>query len=274
MSENKLTVWQEENQYLVQRGLDEQSWNTLCNTLYPSNKPESVILAWDYCQSRNLDIMLKPVHLVGMNVKNPKTGKDEWRDIVMPGVGLYRIQASRSGDYAGVLEPDFGEIKVLNYKDYDNNDVSMEYPEWCKYTVEKIVKGNIVKFSAKEYWVENYGTTKTGSPNAMWKKRPRAQLSKCAEAQALRRAWPEVGQQPTAEEMEGKGEIDITPQHSSIDNTIKIQEKTKEETIFERGLAAIKDKKKTASEIIKYTEGQGISLTKEMKTKLKNAEGE
>lgn len=34
----------------------------------------------------------------------------------------------------------------------------------------------------------------------------------CAEAQALRKAWPEVGQDATAEEMEGKhSEIDITP---------------------------------------------------------------
>ncbi len=39
----------------------------------------------------------------------------------------------------------------------------------------------------------------------MWTKRSYAQLTKCTEAQALRRAFPELlGGQPTAEEMEGK----------------------------------------------------------------------
>jgi hypothetical protein len=38
----------------------------------------------------------------------------------------------------------------------------------------------------------------------MWKRRPYAQLAKCAEAQALRKAFPEIGAQPTADEMEGK----------------------------------------------------------------------
>ena len=38
----------------------------------------------------------------------------------------------------------------------------------------------------------------------MWRKRPRGQLEKCAEAQALRKAFPERAGGPTAEEMAGK----------------------------------------------------------------------
>ncbi|MFM7010971.1 MAG: recombinase RecT, partial [Betaproteobacteria bacterium] len=49
---------------------------------------------------------------------------------------------------------------------------------------------------------------KSVAPNAMWQKRPYAQLAKCAEAQALRKAFPEFGSAATADEMEGK-EIDM-----------------------------------------------------------------
>jgi hypothetical protein len=38
----------------------------------------------------------------------------------------------------------------------------------------------------------------------MWARRVRGQIAKCAEAQALRKAFPELCSLPTAEEMEGK----------------------------------------------------------------------
>ena len=174
----------------------------------PGAKDESVMMALDYCRARQLDPLLKPVHLVPMSVKDSRTGKSEWRDVVMPGIGLYRIQADRSGDYAGAREPEFGQDVTQTL-----TGVEVTFPQWCKYTVYKrMPSGEIVEFSAKEYWIENYATggRDTTAPNAMWKKRPYGQLAKCAEAQALRKAWPEIGQQPTAEEMEGKSlDVDI-----------------------------------------------------------------
>jgi phage recombination protein Bet len=215
---NALNAWYQQNPELAQRNIDQSTWNALCQTIYPGAKPESVIMAVDYCQARNLDVMLKPVHLVPMSVKNAQTGNFEWRDVPMPGVGLYRIQADRSGTYAGSDEPEFGPSVTQEFKSKSGKSISVTYPEWCKYTVYKLIGDRLVAFTAKEYWIENYATEGKDSdaPNAMWKKRVFGQLAKCAEAQALRKAWPEIGQEPTAEEMEGKfyGERDITPSHA------------------------------------------------------------
>ena len=182
--------------------IDPHIWSTLKNSLYTGARDESILMVLDYCKAGNLDPLQKPVHIVPMSVKNAQTGKYEFKDTIMAGIGLYRIQAARSNQYAGVGEPEYGALITANL-----GGINFTYPEWCKVTVRKIVHGSIVEFSAKEYWIENYATSGRDSlaPNTMWKKRPYGQIAKCAEAQALRKAFPEiVSQQPTAEEMEGK----------------------------------------------------------------------
>ena len=192
----------------AQRGIDEPTWNALCDTIYPGANPDSIIMAIDYCKARGFDVMLKPVHLVPMQVTEAKTKEKVWRDVPMPGIGMYRIQADRSGNYAGADEPEFGPDVIEEFPDPYNSSakIKVTYPQWCKYTVYKVVNGQRVAFHALERWKENYATqsSKTDCPNSMWRKRPYAQLAKCTEAQALRKAWPEIGSEPTAEEMEGK----------------------------------------------------------------------
>lgn len=169
-------------------------------SVYPGAKEESVFMALAYCKAAKLDPLQKPVHIVAMNVKDAKTGVSAWRDVIMPGIGLYRIQASRSGKSAGISEPDYGEevTETIGTK-------TITYPKWCRMVAYKIEDGRICEYASKEFWKENFAAKSDGTPNAMWSKRPYAQLAKCTEAQCLRKAFPElVGAQPTAEEMEGK----------------------------------------------------------------------
>lgn len=185
--------------------------DVLQSSVYPGAKIESIKLVIGTCRASGKDPLKKPYHIVPMQVstgkKNDK-GWDikEWRDVIMPGINDYRTDASRTGQHAGTSEPEFGPDKneVLN-------GVSITYPEWCRVTVKRLMpSGQIVEFSAVERWKENYATAgrDNDAPNSMWKRRPYAQLAKCAEAQALRKGFPEVGNQPTADEMEGK-EIDM-----------------------------------------------------------------
>ena len=199
--------------------IDSAVLSALKSSLYTGAKDDSIQMVIEYCKACNLDPMQKPVHIVPMWDKNTKSMKDT----IMPGIGLYRIQAARSNKYAGVSEPEYGDTVNTTL-----GGVSISYPEWCKVTVKKLVGNNIVEFTAKEYWLENYATARKDStaPNAMWLKRPFGQLAKCAEAQALRKAFPEIiTQQPTAEEMEGK---------SFAENTKTVVENNTSQNALER----------------------------------------
>lgn len=181
--------------------------SVLTTSLYPGASINSIKMVLSYCKAAGLDPMQKPVHIVPMFDKFSK----QMRDVVMPGIGLYRTQAARSEAYAGVTEPVFGEDVTE-----EMSGVSITYPRWCSISIKRILpSGQIVEFSAKEFWKENYATAGKDSvaPNAMWRKRPYGQISKCAEAQALRKAFPEIGSAPTADEMEGKSleEREINP---------------------------------------------------------------
>lgn len=187
--------------------------NVLRNSLYPGAQDDSIRLAVNYCKAAGLDIMQKPVHLVPMWDSKAKRNKD----VVMPGIGLYRTQAARSGAYAGITEPEFGADVTETFPEESGYEgkhipaVTVTYPASCRVIVKRLMPdGQIAEFAATERWKENYATAGKASkqPNSMWARRPYAQLAKCAEAQALRKAFPEVGSAPTADEMEGK-EIDM-----------------------------------------------------------------
>ena len=82
----------------------------------------------------------------------------------------------------------------------------MTYPEWCALTVYRLVEGQRCPFTETVFWEETYsraGGANAEVPTAMWIKRPRGQLIKCAKAAALRAAFPEESSY-TAEEMAGK----------------------------------------------------------------------
>ena len=179
---------------------DQELIAVLQSSLYPGATIGSVQMVLNYCAAAGLDPMQKPVHIVP--IWDAKAG--QMRDVVMPGIGLYRTQAARSGNYAGVSDAEYGPDVTEKL-----GGVEITYPAWCKVSVKRLLpNGQVAEFSATERWKENYavkgGKEKSIAPNAMWTKRPYGQVAKCAEAQALRKAFPEFGSAATADEMEGK----------------------------------------------------------------------
>lgn len=233
----------------------------LQTSLYPGAAIGSVKMVLGYCKAAGLDPMQKPVHIVPMWDKNTKA----MRDVVMPGIGLYRTQAARSGQYAGVTDPEFGPDLTESV-----GGVSITFPAWCKVTVKRLLGNQVVEFAAREFWKENYATAgkDSSAPNAMWKKRPYGQIAKCAEAQALRKAFPEFGSAPTADEMEGREfeqESQAAPRQERV-----IEQETYPQSSFDTNLPKwkklIQDGTKTAEQIIKTVQSKNTLTEDQIKT--------
>jgi phage recombination protein Bet len=223
--------------------MDEAELIEVLDDFYPGAKPASKKLIIKYCKAMKIDPLLKPVHLVPMSVKTGEKddrGYDikKTRDVIMPGIGLYRIQAARTGAYAGLSEPEFGPTKELTFDKtvWEEGDKggrvkrtvskTISYPEWCKITAFRLVGGNRVGFTALEFWLENVALTKNEMPNEMWTKRAFGQITKCVESQALRKAFPEVGTIPTYDEIEGRELINDAHTEPEAPNIKPPQRKT------------------------------------------------
>lgn len=176
---------------VVRRGITESQWRTLFN-LWPGAKPDSVLLAWDYCVSRKLDPLKKPCHIVPMRVKS------EWRDVILPSVYELRTTAHRTGLYRGHSKPEYGpEIEYAG----------VTAPAWCEMTIYRAIapgSNETSAFPVKVWFHEVVATKQDGCANERWARAPRQMMLKCCEAAGLREGFPEeVGGEHTLEELEG-----------------------------------------------------------------------
>jgi phage recombination protein Bet len=196
--------------------ITETDWRALTDAVFPGARTiEAVGMALAYCKKRNLDIFKRPVHIVSIySAALKKTVESVW-----PGINELRTTAMRTNNYAGMEKPEYGPMikkvfgggKVKRRNDHGDDywaeepTIELEFPEWCEITVHRFVQGHKVTFPGpRVYWLETYATKGHFStlPNDMWEKRSNGQLEKCAEAAALRRAFPEeIGDDHVIEEL-------------------------------------------------------------------------
>ena len=197
-------------------GIDRAGWKALVEAIYPNAETaDAIVMALSYCRARNLDPFKRPVHIVPM--WSSAAGK--MIETVWPGISELRTTAFRTGQYAGLSEPEFGPPIERTFQGRagrgkskgQERSITLRFPEWCRVTITRELNGKERYFvGPKVYWLEAYGKwADTDVPNEMWTNRPVGQLEKCAEAGALRRAFPEeIGNELTADEMEGQRAID------------------------------------------------------------------
>lgn len=135
------------------------------------------------CKGANLNPFLKQVFLVPR--WDSKEGK-ETRAIQVSIDGLRSI-AESSGAYAGNDDPIFDGEKEIEYGQKERKKSTV--PTKATVTVYKIVEGQRYPFTATSRWDEYYPGEKMGF---QWHTRPFLMLGKCAEALALRKAFPKL----------------------------------------------------------------------------------
>ncbi len=202
---------------IVKLGYSVDQWKALTDAIFPAAETvDGVAMAIMYCRQRGLDVFKRPVHVVPMYNAALRRSVDT----VWPGIGELRTTAGRTRSWAGIDECKFGPTLHLPFRDersfearngksayVDKLDCRpFDFPEWAQVTVYKIVAGVRCEFvGPKVFFRETFSGQKgLRVPNTRWQQSPWQMLEKCAEAAALRRAFPEeIGNEYTAEEMEG-----------------------------------------------------------------------
>ena len=170
------------------------------NTVAVGVSDGELALFLEVCRSSNLNPFKKQIYaVVRKNKRKDDHGNwiEESKMVIQTGIDGYRKTAANTGLHSGTSDPEYGPENAQGF------------PAWAKVTVKKLLPGGREgEFSATARWneyvqtVKDYNTKAVG-PNTQWAKMPYLMLGKCAEALALRKAFPdELSGIYTEEEME------------------------------------------------------------------------
>lgn len=147
------------------------------------------------CQRTGLDPFSRQIYSIQRQVYDPKLNRKVSRMITQVSIDGLRLIAGRSGLYAGQVGPFWCSAN----SDWSDKWSSIDYPYAAKVGV--IRKDFAEPLYSVAYWSE-YCPMYDGKPSQMWSRFPTLMLAKCAEASALRRAFPlELSGLFTSEEM-------------------------------------------------------------------------
>lgn len=135
------------------------------------------------CQRRGLDPFLKQVYLIG------RWDKSEGRKVYRPQTGIdgFRVIARRAADRSGI---DYEYEDTIWWAE-DGTQHEVWLWEFAPAAAKVVVVRNGRRFAGVARFAAFVDTDKDGNPKNQWKTNPDGQIGKCAEAQALRKAFPE-----------------------------------------------------------------------------------
>lgn len=158
--------------------IPESQLTTIINTIAKGATVSELKLFLYIAQKTKLDPFTRQIHFVKRKSKQPD-GSYKETGTVQTGIDGYRAIAERTASLGGI------EDAV-----YDSEE--NKYPKKATVTVYRIIaNGEKVAFTASARWDEYCQRNfKTNEPVGLWAKMPYLMLGKCAEALALRKAFP------------------------------------------------------------------------------------
>lgn len=138
---------------------------------------DELMLFLHVCKRTGLDPLLKQIHPVKRNARQDD-GTYRMTLTIQTAIDGYRLIAERTGRYAPGREPTFT---------YDANGKLVS----CTAYIKKLTSdGTWHEIPGTAFYEEYCQRDKNGKPMKFWEAMPHGQLSKCAEALAIRKGFP------------------------------------------------------------------------------------
>ncbi len=141
-------------------------------------RPNDDLMLFLYtCKRTGLDPLARQIYAIYR--WDTRLGREKMT--IQTGIDGFRLIAQRTGEYGGSDDAEFLPA-----------DESAPIPVKATVTVFKVNKktGERMPTTATARWNEYCQKDKAGQPTGLWKQMPYGQLAKCAEALALRKAFP------------------------------------------------------------------------------------
>jgi phage recombination protein Bet len=149
-------------------GIDDEKVELIKKTVAENATPDELKLFLYQASRTGLDPLARQIYFQ----KRYNKRRNKYEMTVITGIDGYRLVADRTGQYAGNDDPVFD---------------SEDSPRKATVTVYKIIGNVRCPFTASARWDQYYPGDEQGF---MWRKMPHLMLGKCAEALALRKAFP------------------------------------------------------------------------------------